>query len=168
IATKAGLIKDNRMKRVGPALLADSSSIVFASIIGTSPTTAFVESTAGVASGARTGFTAVVVAGLFALSLFFSPLLSVVTANVTAPALIIVGVLMVSVIGDIEWKRLEIAVPAFMTIIAMPVTYSVANGIALGLVLYPITMVVSGRARELHPILYVLFVLFALYFAFLT
>lgn len=168
VATKAGLIENNKMKRAGPALLADSSSIVAASIIGTSPTTSFVESTAGVASGARTGFAALVVAVLFALALFFSPLLHVVTANVTAPALIIVGVLMVSSLDEINWKQFEIAVPAFLMMITMPLTYSIANGIALGLALYPLTMAVAGRGRELHPILYVQAVIFVLYFAFLT
>lgn len=168
VATKAGLMENNKMKRAGRALLADSSSIVAASVVGTSPTTSFIESTAGVASGARTGFAALVVAVLFGFALFFSPLLQVVTSNVTAPALIIVGVLMVSVLDDIEWKRFEIAVPAFLMMVTMPLTYSIANGIALGLVMYPVTMTVQGRARELHPILYVLFVVFVLYFAFLT
>lgn len=120
------------------------------------------------ATGARTGFSALVTAALFGLALFFSPLLAVVTANVTAPALIIVGVLMVAALDEIDWKRLEIAVPAFLTLIAMPATYSIANGIALGLVIYPVTMVCAGRARELHPILYALFAVFVAYFAFLA
>lgn len=165
VASKAGLLENNKMKRAGRALLADSSSIVFAAILGSSPTTAYIESTAGVASGARTGLSTLVVAALFALALFFSPLLAVVTGNVTAPALIIVGVLMVSVLGDIAWTKLEIAVPAFLTLVTMPLTYSIANGIALGLVAYPVTMVVAGRRRELHPMMYVLFVVFVLYFA---
>lgn len=168
ITKKAGLIENNKMKRAGRALLADSSSIVLASAIGTSPTTSFVESTAGVASGARTGFTALVVAVLFGFAMFFSPLLQVVTPYVTAPALIIVGVLMVSALDEIEWKKFEIAVPAFLTVVIMPLTYSVANGIALGLVMYPVTMTIQGRARELHPVLYALFIVFVLYFAFLT
>lgn len=168
VATKAGLIKNNKMERASRALFADSSSIVFGGLLGTSPTTAYVESTSGVASGGRTGFASVITAALFALALFFSPLLGVVTDNVTAPALIIVGVLMVSVLGDIHWNKLEIAVPAFMTMITMPLTYSIANGIAVGLVLYPITMVVRGRAKELHPIIYALFVIFIFYFIFLV
>ncbi|MCV5632625.1 NCS2 family permease, partial [Escherichia coli] len=88
---------------------------------------------------------AVVTAGFFLLALFFSPLLSVVTPAVTAPALIIVGILMVSSLGEIDWKKFEIAVPAFFTIISMPLTYSIATGIAIGFIFYPITMVVSGR-----------------------
>jgi AGZA family xanthine/uracil permease-like MFS transporter len=165
VASKAGLLQDNKLKRAGRALLADSSSIVFAAILGSSPTTAYIESAAGVASGARTGLSTLVVAALFALALFFSPLLAVVTPNVTAPALIIVGVLMVSALGEIQWTKLEIALPAFLTLVTMPLTYSIANGIALGLVAYPVTMVVAGRRRELHPMMYVLLVVFVLYFA---
>jgi AGZA family xanthine/uracil permease-like MFS transporter len=168
VASKAGLLQNNKLKRAGRALFADSSSIVFAAILGSSPTTAYIESTAGVASGARTGLSTLVVAALFALALFFSPLLAVVTANVTAPALILVGVLMVSSLGEIQWTKLEIAVPAFLTLVTMPLTYSIANGIALGLVSYPVTMVVAGRRRELHPIMYVLLVVFVLYFAYLA
>lgn len=168
VATQAGLIKGNKMPRASRALFADSTSIVTGAILGTSPTTAYVESTSGVAVGGRTGFTSMVTALLFLLALFFSPLLGVVTPYVTAPALILVGVLMVSVLGNIEWGKFEIAVPAFLMMVTMPLTYSIANGIALGLVMYPITMVVRGRGKELHPILYVLFVLFVLYFAFLS
>lgn len=168
IASQAGLIKDNKMVRGSRALLADSTSIIAGGLLGTSPTTSYVESSSGVAAGGRTGFTAVVVAVLFALALFFSPLLTVVTGNVTAPALIIVGVLMASSLGKIQWNKFELAVPAFLTVVIMPLTYSIANGIALGLVIYPITMIVKGRARELHPIMYFLFVAFILYFAFLS
>lgn len=168
VATKAGLMEGNRMRRASQALLADSTSVVASAVIGTSPTTSYIESTAGVASGARTGLASAVTAGLFVLALFFSPLLAVVTSSVTAPALIIVGVLMVSSLGEIQWQRLEMAVPAFLTMVSMPLTYSIANGIAIGLVAYPLTMVVTGRGRELHPILYVLFVIFVLYFAFLA
>ncbi|MGA9335379.1 MAG: NCS2 family permease, partial [Rudaea sp.] len=168
IASKAGLLENNKMKRAGRALLADSSSVVFAAVLGSSPTTAYIESAAGVASGARTGLSTLVVAALFALALFFSPLLAVVTANVTAPALILVGVLMVSTLGDIEWTKLEIAVPAFLTLVCMPLTYSIANGIALGLVAYPVTMLVAGRRRELHPVMVALWPICVLYFAYLA
>ncbi|HET9188997.1 MAG TPA: NCS2 family permease [Rudaea sp.] len=168
VASKADLLENNKLKRAGRALLADSSSIVAAAIIGSSPTTAYIESAAGVASGARTGFSTLVVAVLFALALFFSPLLAVVTANVTAPALILVGVLMVSALGEIRWTKLEIAVPAFLTLLGMPLTYSIANGIALGLIAYPVTMLAAGRRRELHPMMYVLLAVFVLYFAYLA
>lgn len=168
IATQAGLIKDNKMVRGSRALFSDSSSIIAGALLGTSPTTSYIESSSGVASGGRTGFTSIITAALFVLALLFSPLLVVVTGNVTAPALIIVGVLMASSLGNIHWNKFEMAVPAFLTVIIMPLTYSVANGIALGLVLYPITMVVKGRAKELHPIMYILFIIFVLYFAILA
>ncbi|TYS46551.1 NCS2 family permease [Rossellomorea marisflavi] len=168
VANQAGLTKDNKLPRAGKALFADSCATVVGAILGTSTTTSYIESSAGVAAGARTGFASVVTGILFVLSIFFFPLLGVITAPVTAPALIIVGVLMVSAIGDIDWKKFEIAVPAFLTIIAMPLTYSIATGIAIGFVFYPITMIVKGRAKEIHPIMYLLFVIFILYFIFLA
>ncbi|MHC8515592.1 NCS2 family permease [Sporosarcina sp. ITBMC105] len=167
VANQAGLMKDDKLPRAGKALLADSLATVTGSIFGTSTTTSYIESTAGVAAGARTGFASIVVGILFLLSLFFSPLLFVITPEVTAPALIIVGVLMVSTLGNIEWTKFEIAVPAFFTIIAMPLTYSIATGIAIGFVFYPITMLLSGRRKEIHPIMYGLFVIFILYFIFI-
>ena len=131
-------------------------------------TTAYVESSAGVGVGGRTGFAAVVTAGFFLLALFFSPLLSVVTAEVTAPALIIVGVLMSTALKNIDWDQFEIAVPAFLTIVSMPLTYSIATGIAIGFIFYPITMLLKGRGKDIHPVMYGLFVIFILYFVFLS
>ncbi|WP_339164462.1 NCS2 family permease [Siminovitchia sp. FSL H7-0308] len=167
VAQQAGLMKGNTLPRAGKALLADSSATVVGAVLGTSTTTAYVESSAGVAAGARTGFANIVTAILFLLSLFFYPLLGVITASVTAPALIIVGVLMVSGIGGIDWKKFEIAVPAFFTIISMPLTYSIATGIGIGFIFYPITMLVKGRIKEVHPIMYGFFVVFVLYFIFI-
>ncbi|MGD6818230.1 NCS2 family permease [Metabacillus sp. 84] len=168
VSNQAGLTKDNKLPRAGKALLADSGATVVGAILGTSTTTSYIESSAGVAAGARTGFASVVTAVLFLLALFFSPLLGVITAAVTAPALIIVGVLMVSSLGKINWERFEIAVPAFLTIIAMPLSYSIATGIAMGFVFYPITMIMSGKRKEIHPVMYGLFVIFVLYFIFLS
>ena|SRR5690625_53436 len=168
VATQAGLMKDNKLPRAGKALMADSTATVVGSIVGTSTTTSYVESTAGVGVGGRSGFTAVVAAGFFLLALFFSPLLSVVTAEVTAPALIIVGVLMSSALKDIEWDQFEIAVPSFLTIVAMPLTYSIATGIAMGFVFYPMTMILKGRIKEVHPMMYGMFAVFILYFIFLS
>ncbi|MFZ3579645.1 NCS2 family permease [Virgibacillus sp. DJP39] len=168
VARQAGLMKDNKLPRAGKALFADSTATVVGSIVGTSTTTSYVESTAGVGAGGRSGFTAVVTAGFFLLALFFSPLLSVVTAEVTAPALIIVGVLMSSALKGIDWDEFEIAVPAFLIIIAMPLTYSIATGIAIGFIFYPITMILKGRAKEVNSIMYLLFVIFILYFIFLS
>lgn len=168
VANQAGLMKDNKLPRAGKALFADSAATVVGSILGTSTTTSYIESSAGVAAGARSGFASVVTAALFLLALFFSPLLGVVTPAVTAPALIIVGILMVSSLGKIDWNRFEIAVPAFLTIIAMPLSYSIATGIAIGFIFYPITMAMKGKAKEIHPIMYGLFVVFVLYFIFLA
>lgn len=168
VANQAGLMKDNKLPRAGKALFSDSIASIVGSIFGTSTTTSYIESSAGVAAGAKTGFASLVTAGLFILSLFFFPVLSVVTSPVTAPALIIVGVLMVSSLGKIDWTRFEIAVPSFLTMIAMPLSYSIATGIAIGFIFYPITMIVKGRTKEIHPIMYVFFVIFVLYFMFLT
>lgn len=149
VANQAGIMKDNKLPRAGRALISDSIATTVGAVLGTSTTTSYIESSAGVAAGARTGFAALVTAGFFILSLFFFPLLSVVTAPVTAPALIIVGVLMVSSLGKIDWQRFEIAVPAFLTMIAMPLTYSIATGIAVGFIFYPITMIIKGRTKEI-------------------
>lgn len=167
VANQAGMMKDNKLPNAGRALISDSIASTAGAVLGTSTVTSYIESSAGVASGARTGFASLVTAGLFILSLFFFPLLSVVTAPVTAPALIIVGVLMVSSLGKIEWSKFEIAVPAFLTMIAMPLSYSIATGIAVGFIFYPITMIVKGRAKEVNPIMYFFFVIFLLYFIFL-
>jgi adenine/guanine/hypoxanthine permease len=167
VGNQAGLMKENKLPRAGKALFADSCATVVGAVLGTSTTTSYIESSAGVAAGARSGFAAVVTAGLFVLSLLFFPVLEVITAPVTAPALIIVGVLMVSSLGKIDWSRFEIAVPAFLTIIAMPLTYSIATGIAIGFIFYPITMALKGKMKEIHPIMYFLFVIFICYFLFL-
>lgn len=168
VAHQAGFLKDNKLPRSGRALFADSSSIVVGGILGTSPTTAYIESSSGVAAGGRTGFSSVITAILFLVALLFSPLLVVVTSQVTSPALIIVGVLMASSLGQIQWTKLEIAIPAFLTLITMPLSYSISTGIALGFIAYPITMITKGRGKELNPIIYVLFVIFLIYFIFLT
>ncbi|MBO1001167.1 NCS2 family permease [Pseudogracilibacillus auburnensis] len=168
VATQAGLMKEDKLPRAGKALFADSSATVVGAVVGTSTTTSYVESTAGVGVGGRTGFASVVTAGFFLLALFFSPLLAVITVEVTAPALIIVGVLMATALKRIEWDKFEIAVPAFLTIIAMPLTYSIATGIAVGFVFYPITMMMKGRIKEVHWVMYVLAAVFILYFIYLT
>ncbi|WP_047983087.1 NCS2 family permease [Ornithinibacillus californiensis] len=167
VASQAGLVKDNKLPRAGKALFADSAATVVGAAVGTSTTTSFVESTAGVGVGARSGFASVVTAGFFLLALFFSPLLSVVTEAVTAPALIIVGVLMATALKDIDWNDFAIAVPAFLTVLMMPLTYSIATGIAIGFIFYPITMLVAKRGKEVHPVMYVLFGVFVAYFIFL-
>ncbi|RXK18662.1 NCS2 family permease [Macrococcus sp. DPC7161] len=166
VATQANLVKDNKLPRAGRSLFADSLATITGAIFGTSTTTSYIESSAGVAVGARTGFASVVTAICFALALFFSPLMAVVTSQVTAPALVIVGVLMVANLNKIEWQKFEVAVPAFLTIIMMPLTYSIATGIACGFIFYPITMLMAKRHKEIHPIMYVMAIIFVLYFAF--
>lgn len=168
VANQAGLMKNGKLPRAGRALFADSTATVIGSVVGTSTTTAYVESTTGVGVGGRSGMTAVFAAMFFILALFFSPLLNVVTPQVTASALIIVGVLMSTTLKEIEWDKFEIAVPAFFVIISMPLTSSIATGIAIGFIFYPITMLMSGRIKEVHPMTYGMFVIFILYFAFLT
>ncbi|EMF0220601.1 NCS2 family permease [Enterococcus hirae] len=160
LANQAGFMKDNKMPRVGKALASDSTAMLVGSLLGTSPVGAFVESSAGIAVGGRSGITAVTTGILFLFGLFFSPLLSVVTSQVTAPALIIVGVLMAQSLRQIEWGKLEIAIPAFLILIGMPLTYSISDGIALGFIFYPITMIAAKRGKEVSPIMYLLFFVF--------
>lgn len=168
IAGQAGLTKNNQIPNVGPALLSDSLSSVVGSVLGTTTTASFIESSAGIAAGGRTGFASMVMSGLFVLALFFSPVLNVITPEVTAPALIIVGSFMAAQIKSIRWDRLEFSIPAFVTILMMPLTYSVATGIALGFILYPITMLSVRKGKEVHPIMYVLAVIFIGYFIYVV
>lgn len=168
VANQAGLLKDNKLPRAGRALFSDASATVVGAVVGTSTTTSYVESASGVAAGARSGFASVITAILFLLALFFSPLLSVVTSSVTAPALIVVGIMMASSLKNIEWDRLEIAIPAFFTVLIMPLSYSIATGIAVGFIFYPITMIAKGKAKEIHPVMYGFFIIFILYFIFLA
>lgn len=165
VANQAGFVKDNRLPRAGKALVSDSIATIVGSIFGTSTVTSYVESASGVAAGARSGFASVVTGCLFLLSLFLFPLLSVITSAVTAPALIIVGVLMVASLGQIAWDRFEIAVPSFLTMIMMPLTYSIATGIAVGFIFYPLTMIIKGKAKEVSPIMYFFAVIFLIYLA---
>jgi len=160
LANQAGFMKDNKMPRVGKALAADSTAMLAGSLLGTSPVGAYVESSAGIAVGGRSGLTAVTTGLFFIVGLFFSPLLSVVTSQVTAPALIIVGVLMAQSLSQIKWKEMEIAIPSFLILLGMPLTYSISDGIALGFIFYPITMIAAKRGKEVSPIMYGLFFVF--------
>ncbi|RXT05373.1 NCS2 family permease [Ammoniphilus sp. CFH 90114] len=164
VASQAGFMKGNELPRAGKALTADSVATVAGAVLGTSTTTSYVESSAGVAAGGRTGFASVVTAAFFAIALFFSPLLAVITPAVTAPALIVVGILMASNLSRIEWDKIEEAAPAFLTIILMPLTFSIATGIGLGFILYPLTKLIKGEGKQVHPIMYFLFFVFLIYF----
>ena len=166
VGSKVGLLKkDGSIENGAKALLADSIATCIGSILGTTNTTSYVESLSGASVGAKTGFSSVVVGGLFLVSLFFSPLLTVITSAVTAPALIIVGSLMCSSLKEIEWERSEIAIPSFLTILLMPLTYSIGEGIACGFLTYVILMIFKGKAKKVHPVMYVLSLLFIVYFA---
>ena len=163
LAQQAGFMKDNKMPRVGKALASDSTAMMVGSVLGTSPVGAFVESSAGIAVGGRTGLTAVFVAIFFLISMIFSPLLGLFTTHVTAPALIIVGVLMAQNTAHIHWDKMEIAVPAFLILTGMPLTYSISDGLALGLITYPICMLAAKRGKEVTPMMWVLFVVFIIF-----
>lgn len=163
LAQQAGFMKDNKMPRVGKALASDSTAMMVGSVLGTSPVGAFVESSAGIAVGGRTGLTAVFVAIFFLISMIFSPLLGLFTTHVTAPALIIVGVLMAQNTAHIHWDKMEIAVPAFLILTGMPLTYSISDGLALGLTTYPICMLAAKRGKEVTPMMWVLFVVFIIF-----
>ncbi len=165
VANQAGFVKDNKLPRAGKALISDSIATITGSIFGTSTVTSYVESSAGVGAGARSGFASVVTGIFFLLSLFFLPVLIVITKAVTAPALIIVGILMVASLGEIDWNKFEVAVPAFFTMLMMPLTSSIATGLAVGFVFYPLTMILKGRAKEVHPIMYIFAVIFLIYLA---
>lgn len=169
VAHQAGLMKGNSLPRARQALLSDSIATAFGAMFGTSPTTAYIESSAGVAAGGRTGLTSLTVAGLFIFAAFFGPLVSAVSglSAITAPALIIVGSLMMGSISNITWDELDEAFPAFLIILSMPLTSSIATGIALGFISYPLLKVVRGRWRDVHPLLYVFAVLFFYQLAFL-
>ena len=160
LAQQAGIMKNGKMPRIGKALMADSLSMLGGAVMGTTPTAAYVESSAGIAIGGKTGLTAVVTAVFFALSMIFSPLLEIVTSQVTAPALIVVGVMMASSLREIHWDQFEIALPSFLVVIGMPLTYNVSYGIAFGFLTYPILMVAAGRKKEVNPLVWVMFVLF--------
>lgn len=145
-------------------MLSDSTAMLFGSLFGTSPVGAYVESSAGIAVGGRSGLTAVTTGILFVLGLFFSPLLTVATSQVTAPALIIVGVLMAQSMAKINWEKLEIAIPAFLIVLGMPLTYSISDGLALGFIAYPITMIAAKRGKEVPALMYILFFVFLIFF----
>lgn len=160
LAQQAGFMKNNQMPRVGRALMSDSTAMLVGSVMGTSPIGAFVESSAGIAVGGRSGLTAVVTGILFIVGIFFSPLLTVITNQVTAPALIIVGVMMAQNLKHIHWEDMSIAIPSFLVVLGMPLTYSISDGMALGFIMYPITMIAAKKGKEVNWVMYLLFFIF--------
>lgn len=168
VANRTNLVKeDGELENVDKALLADAVGTVFGSVMGTSTVTSFVESTSGVEVGGRTGLTAVTTGVLFLLSVFFYPLLSCITTAVTAPALVVVGILMAQQLGGIEWDNFVYAASGFVTIVFMVLAYSISDGIALGFVTYAIAMIGSGKAKEIKLIVWILVALFIVYFGFI-
>lgn len=163
LAEQAGYMKDNKLPRAGRALAADSTTMLFGSLLGTSPMGVYVESSAGIAVGGRSGFTAVITGIMFILATFFSPLLGVITSQITAPALIVVGVLMAKSLSQVNWNKFELAAPAFLITIGMPLTYSISDGIALGFIAYPITMIAAKRGKEVNLMMYALAIVFVIF-----
>lgn len=156
------------LPRSDRAFTADAVGTTVGAMLGTSTVTTYIESATGIEEGGRTGLTAVVVAGLFLLALFFTPVFTAVPAAATAPALIIVGALMMRGTGDLDWRRFDEALPAFLTIVMMPLTFSIANGIVFGLVSYVLLKTLTGQFDEVSPILYGVAALLVLYFGFVA
>lgn len=168
VCTKANMIdKDGKISRIRQAFMADAIATTAGAVLGTSTTTTYVESAAGVAQGGRSGLTAFSVAVCFAIALFFSPLFLSIPAAATAPALIIVGLLMLEPITKIPWNKLTEAIPAFICIVMMPFTYSISNGILLGMIAYVLINVVSGNYKQITPTMYILALLFILKFIYI-
>ena len=178
IGEQGGFLRDGKLPRATPALMADSSGTVIGSLLGTSTVTAYVESATGVEAGARTGLANVVTGSLFFLALFFAPLARMVGGGVsieggpalypmTAPALIVVGSLMARTVRNIEWDKFTEGFPAFLVMIGIPFAWSIVDGIALGFVAYPLLKLISGRPREASPLVYILGALFAARYVFL-
>ena len=167
-ADKANMLDRNgKLPRIKQALLADSIATSVGAILGTSTTTTFVESSAGVSEGARTGLASIVTGLLFLLSIFLSPLFIAIPSFATAPALIFVGFLMITAIKGVDFSDLTEAIPAYLALIAMPILYSISEGIAVGVVSYVLINACTGKAKKVSPLMYVLAVLFVLKYLFL-
>ena len=165
VGNNIGLVNEKgEMENIEKALLADSVGTVIGAALGTSTVTSFVESGSGVAAGGRTGLTAVTTGVCFLLSVLFYPVLSVVTSQVTAPALIIVGVLMAQQLKEIDWPDFSTAVPAFFTVIIMVLGYSISDGIAFGFIAYTVSKLAAGKSKEIQPVIYILDLIFIVYF----
>ncbi len=168
VATKAKMLDENeKLPRIRPALLADAIATLVGAIFGTSTTTTYVESSAGVGVGARTGFASVVTGFLFLLAIFFAPVFTAIPGFATAPALIFVGFLMVMAVVDIKFDDVTEAIPAYLCFLCMPLMYSISEGIAIGVISYTLINVCCGKAKKVTPLMYVLTVLFIAKYVFL-
>jgi len=167
-ANKADMLdKDGKLPRIKEALLADAIATSAGAVLGTSTTTTFVESSAGVSEGGRTGLSSIVTGLMFLLAIFLSPLFIAIPGFATAPALIFVGFLMITAVVDIDFKDITEAVPAYLALVAMPILYSISDGIAVGIISYVIINACAGKAKKVSPLMYVLAVLFVLKYIFL-
>ena len=161
-------MRDDKLPRARQAMVSDAIGTVAGAVLGTSTVTSFIESATGVEQGGRTGLTGIVTAGLFLLALFFSPLIAMVGSYppITAPALVIVGAMMMQNVAKVDWKDYTESVPAFLTLIGIPLTYSIADGLALGFIAYPILKLLGGRGREAGWLTYLLALVLVAYFVF--
>ena len=170
VATKADMLDDEgRLPGIKPALIADAVATTAGAVLGTSTVTTFVESASGVAVGGRTGLTAMVTAILFLASMFFAPIFTAIPSFATAPALLMVGFLMVSTVNKIHFdeSRMEESIPAYLAMLSMPLFYSISEGIALGVISYVVLHLAGGKGKKVAPLMYVLAVLFVLKYIFL-
>ncbi|HET6176179.1 MAG TPA: NCS2 family permease [Candidatus Sulfotelmatobacter sp.] len=168
VCEQGGFVQNGKIPRVGRALVSDAVGTIFGALTGTSTVTSYIESAAGVAAGARTGLSNVFVAALFLLAAFCSPLAAAIPAYATAPALILVGALMTESIGRVDWKEFTEAIPAFVTLLATPLTFSIATGLSLGLISYTLVKVAAGKFREISPVIWILTVLFIFRYVYLA
>ena len=164
VGKKARLFVDNKIPRIERIFLADASATIVGSLTGTSTVVSYIESSAGVAAGGRTGVTAIVTGLLFVAALFVAPLVGAIPAAATAPALIIVGSFMASAVGEIDWADFTVAVPAFLTMMMIPLTFSIANGLAFGFTTFTLLKIFRGEFRRVNAVVYILTLLFLLRF----
>jgi adenine/guanine/hypoxanthine permease len=167
VCEEGGFLQNGKLPRASRALLSDAVGTIVGAVTGTSTVTSYIESAAGVAAGARTGLGNLVIAGLFVVAMFCAPLVSAIPSYATAPALILVGALMCGSVAKIRWNDFTDAVPAFLTLIATPLTFSIAIGLSLGLLSFTFLKLFSGRRKEISPLIWVLSVLFLLRYVFL-
>jgi AGZA family xanthine/uracil permease-like MFS transporter len=187
IAKQAGLMENGKLPRVGRALLADAIGTVSSALAGNTTMVSYIESAAGVAAGGRTGIAALVTAGLFLVALFFSPLVAAISGGfpieemiqvgpqqvahsfvlypVTSPALIVVGSLMIRAVREVDWMDFTEALPAFLTMALMPLTFSITDGMAVGFITYALLKLVTGRGKEVNWLIYLFAVLFVIRYA---
>jgi len=168
VCEQGGFVKNGKIPRVGRALVSDAIGTIFGALTGTSTVTSYIESAAGVAAGARTGLSNIVVAALFLLAAFCTPLAAAIPAYATAPALILVGALMTEAIARVQWSEFTEAIPAFVTLLATPLTFSIATGLSLGLISYTLVKVAAGKFREVSLLIWILTALFILRYIYLA